>query len=393
MKILYDHQIFEMQNYGGISRYFYELMNSIKNSNSCDLELSLRYSSNSYLKQNIIFKEKVKEIKKYVDFLPGVEFKGKSKIYKFLRKIGIINYQYGINEDNTINNLRKKNFDIFHPTYYKDYFLDFISNKPFVLTIYDLIAEIYPHYLENEQHLVKAKKRLLEKAIKVIAISENTKKDVINFYGIDEKKIKVIHLGGTLNNINYLCSINDVLLDSIPKRYILFVGNREAYKNFIFFVKSASKLLAKDKNLYIICAGGSNFSKEEIELFGRLKINDRITQIRIDDNILSYLYRNALVFAFPSLYEGFGIPILEAFSCNCPVILSNSSSFPEVAGDAALYFDPEDEDVFLMNLERVVYDEKIRKILITKGRDRLKEFSWDKAMAETLKVYQSAVSY
>ena len=392
MKILYDYQIFQAQKFGGISRYFSELIDSIDKNKMCDFELSLKYSQNYYIKQKIFFNKKIGELKKYVTFLPGFEFKGKGKIYKFLRNIGIINYQYGINESYTINKLKKGDFDIFHPTYYRNYFLDFLGNKPFVLTVHDLIPEIYPINAGIELLFLERKKDLIKRAAKIIAVSNNTKQDIIKFYGVDDYRIQVIYHGSSLCKIKDLKIFNSDFLDKVPKYYLLFVGNRNGYKNFDFYIKSAYKLLIDDKHLNLVCAGGQNFNNEEIELFDQLKIINKIFYFDVNDEKLSYLYSNALAVVFPSLYEGFGIPILEAFSCDCPVILSDSSSFPEVASDAAVYFEPGDQESILNAIQKVIYDKKFRDELILKGENRVKEFSWDKTASQTVEVYKNLIS-
>ncbi|MCL5771856.1 MAG: glycosyltransferase family 4 protein [Actinobacteria bacterium] len=391
MKILFDHQIFEMQLYGGISRYFYELISKINETKLCEFNLSIKYSSNQYLKNDTFFKEKIKDLKKYVEFLPNIEFKGKGIIYKLLRSIGFVDFHYSANENYSINNIKKGNFDVFHPTYYKNYFLNYIKSKPFVLTVFDLIPEIFPQYAKDELFFLESKKILLKKAKRIIAISQNTKKDIINYYDINDENINVIYLGSSLNSLIDFKKINKYFLNKVPSRYILFVGNRQGYKNFNFFIESIYSLLIKDKSLNIVCAGGNNFSNEELILFNKFKIIDRIFYFEVNNDILKYLYSNALVFVFPSLYEGFGIPILEAFSCNCPIVLSNSSSFPEVAGDAAIYFDLKDKESLIEAIKSIINNDDLRQELITKGKNRVKEFSWEKTMKETISVYKSII--
>ena len=140
----------------------------------------------------------------------------------------------------------------------------------------------------------------------------------------------------------------------------------------------------------MVCAG-SSFSKSEIDLFESLKVKEKIVYFEVDDNELAFLYSKAKLFVFPSLYEGFGIPILEAFNCGCPVALSNTSCFPEVAGNAAVYFDPTDEKSILNAVESVIYDEKKANSLRKKGFEQAKNFSWEKTAKETKKVYQKAM--
>ena len=138
----------------------------------------------------------------------------------------------------------------------------------------------------------------------------------------------------------------------------------------------------------VVCAGGSKFSNDEIILFKDSNIGHKIYHVPIDDQFLAYLYRNALAFIFPSLYEGFGIPALEAISCSCPTLLSNVSSLPEVGGDAALYFDPEDQSSLREALLEIIKNKSLRDLLKEKAKKQVKKFSWSKTSEETLNLYR-----
>ena len=365
MKILYDHQIFSSQKYGGISRYFYELINNFIKKGEI-VKISLKYSNNSYVNKISNFK--------ITRFFKNFDFKGKRRVIHFINKIF------------SIQEMKKGDFDIFHPTYYDTYFLDYIGNKPYVLTIYDMTHEIFPEEFQPNDSTVVSKRLLAEKAVKIIAISENTKKDIMRIYGFSDKKVEVVYLANSLNNKNISPGMK------LPKKYFLYVGGRYFYKNFKNFTLATFELIKKDRNLKIICVGGDKFTSAEINFFDKIGIKDSICHYPVvNDELLSCLYSNALAFVFPSLYEGFGIPILESFSCGCPVILSDTSSFPEVAGDAGIYFNPNDIDSIIIALN-TVYDDKKRESLINKGYERLKKFSWSKTAEETKRVYESILS-
>lgn len=389
MKILYDHQIFEQQEYGGISRYFYELIKGFSKLLIDDTELALQYTNNYYLTNDPFYRAQFRRLKKYEEFLSNYRFKGKGKINYILRKIGLINYGFEKNLNFSKQKLRISNFDVFHPTYYNDYFLKYINKKPFILTIFDMTYEIFPNYFKDYEFITRMKKNLALKATKIVAISNNTKADIVKYFDIDEKKIEVIYLGNSFENLTENNDqINDFLI-YLPKKYILFVGNRSHYKNFTLFIEAIYKILNKDRDLYLVCAGGGAFTDEEIILFSNLGIKNQPLHYSADDKTLFNLYKNALAFIFPSLYEGFGIPILEAFYCGCPVILSNSSSLPEIAGDAAIYFDPQDRDSILESVSKVLFNDSLREILRHKGFERLKNFSWGKTILETKEIYNS----
>jgi glycosyltransferase involved in cell wall biosynthesis len=291
-----------------------------------------------------------------------------------------------LNEFHSKRLLFKHDFDVFHPTYYNPYFLKYIYKKPFVLTIYDMIHELYPKLFSKKDKTPEWKKLLAQKADKIIAISKNTKKDILKLYNVDENKIEVIYLGNSLKNDAF--STPNIKL---PDNFILFVGDRIGYKNFDFFIRSIAPLLRNDASLYVVCSGGGKFSEKESNLIKELNIKNSVLQYSVDDRILSYFYQKARVFVFPSLYEGFGIPVLESFSCGCPIALSMTSSLCEVAGDAALYLNPMDEFSIRETVSKIIYSEEIRKELQIKGFKQLEKFSWEKTAKDTLNVYRSLI--
>jgi glycosyltransferase involved in cell wall biosynthesis len=374
MKILFDNQIFNEQKYGGVSRYFSQLLKKLHNSKDIYFRLPIKYSRNEYLKE-------VEDLKIYSG-LPASIIKNKF-LSRLLNRIA-----KEINTALVRRELKRQNFNIFHPTYYSTYFLKYLKNKKFVLTIYDMIHEIYPDYFKSDRdRTVNDKKELALKANKIIAISKNTKQDIIDIYGISEEKIKVIYLANSLKPFVG----KPIGAPDLPQKYILFVGSRGAYKNFIYFISSIAQLLKDDKELCIIVAGGYSgqdlFSESEKNLFLELAINDQIFQYSVNDEILAYLYKNARCFVFPTLYEGFGIPVLEAFACDCPAVISNTSSLPEVGGSAAVYFNPLNADNMLESVRKVVYNNELRQEMILKGREQLKKFSWEKTAEETASLY------
>lgn len=310
MKILYDHQVFTWQKYGGISRYFYELIKEFDKGDDITISTSLVFSNNHYISDG--------RLVKHFKLFPNKEFRGKQRLMTPFNKIA------------TLRQLKKQNFDLFHPTYYDPYFLKYIGDKPFVLTIYDMIHEKFSEMFLPSDKTSERKRLLVEKATKIIAISESTKKDLIELFGTDESKIEVVYLG------NSMFSKPDAQINfQIPKKYILFVGSRGGYKNFEGFIKSVASILNQNKELFVVCVGGGKFTSGEMQLLSDLTITEQVVQYNLDDESLAYLYKNALAFIFPSLYEGFGIPVLESFACSCPLLYNNTSSLPEIAGDGA----------------------------------------------------------
>lgn len=366
MKVLYDHQIFTSQQYGGISRYFYELIKELDLINEMDIKTSLLFSNNHYIADAKIIKN--------IKFLPNKEFRGKQKLLSQFNKILSI-YQ-----------LKKQKFDIFHPTYYNPYFLKNIGNRPFVITVHDMIHEKFPNEFSKRDKTSEQKSLLVNKASKIIAVSENTKRDLVEIFGTPESKIEIVYHGGSM------VDNNNVILDfDLPPKYILFVGGRAIYKNFNRFINSISNLLNEDKELSVVCVGGGKFKAEELKLFDLINIKNQLLQYNLDDEKLSLFYKKALLFVFPSLYEGFGIPILEAFSCKCPLVCSNTSSLPEVAENGAVYFNPYDRDSIYEAVKQVLENTEIRKLIVENGTKRIKQFSWKKTAVETKRIYQGLI--
>lgn len=378
MRILYDHQAFTYQNYGGVSRYYLELINRL-GQYGIQFRLPAMYSNNYYLRS---IKPKS---------MAGVYgLSGLSYVNVFARMA--LKIRYGsitnYNKMGSRKAIVKGDFDVFHPTYYDPYFLEQIGKKPFILTIHDMIHEIFPEYFEPDDMTSEWKKTLAEKATRIIAVSNNTKRDILKFLNVEENKVHVIYHGSSMGLNNHGQMPDDGPASDLYGRYILFVGDRTKYKNFLSFVESLRPIMKKEPDIKVICAGGGAFSEQESSHFKKIGVSGRIRQQGANDDMLAELYRRSVAFVFPSLYEGFGIPVLEAFACGCPAIVSQTSSLPEVGGDAVVYFDPKDISSMGDAIERVISDEGLRKHMTSKGFDRLKLFSWDNTVKETASIYK-----
>jgi glycosyltransferase involved in cell wall biosynthesis len=383
MKILYDYQLFYGQRIGGASRIYAELVSELPKLGQ-SFDIGVIYSNNEHLKAVSDFP--VKTFKDYEDFLGGIHFRGKKRIHNTLQKTGIIKNYDAINKRNSIDKLKAQDFDVFHPTFYDDYFLDHIGKKPFVLTILDLIYEKFRNDTLAEKQ-TELKKRLSERAAHVIAISENTKKDAIEILGIPANKITVTHLGNSINTH----SVTRTRTLALPEKYLLYVGGRPDYKNFDRFLKATIPLLKKDKDLHLVCTGFPFTPQEKIS-FSVKGIDKQLVHLFADEASFSELYQRAICFVYPTLYEGFGIPVVEAFANSCPVVLSNVASLPEVGGDAVIYFNPESEKDMTEKMEEVISNEKLRQDMQIKGLKQVEKFSWKKTAVGTLEAYKKAVS-
>lgn len=246
------------------------------------------------------------------------------------------------------------------------------------MTVHDMIPEIYNIYKQQ----IECKSILIKKAAHIITVSECTKHDLMRISGVPEDRITVIYHGFEHREIPTQKSI-------INHPYILYVGARYQYKNFDYFISQVLPFLYKHTDFHIVCTG-TKFSTEETEMLKQHGLSDRITHKFCTNEELDQLYAHAFAFVYPSKYEGFGLPILEAFHANCPVILNNKSCFPEVAQDAALYFDSDSEsDTLLSQLEKL-YDmpENEKLDLLSRGKKRLSFFSWKKASEQLAEVYR-----
>jgi glycosyltransferase involved in cell wall biosynthesis len=249
-----------------------------------------------------------------------------------------------------------------------------------------MIHEKFSSALDPTNNLSRIKAEAIDRADHVICISESTRKDLIEILGTDEKKVSTIYLAYTPND----CLDGDIkYFPQIEKPYLLYVGPRSNYKNFsrLLEVYNNSQKLRQDFQL--VCFGGEKFSSAEAKQIQDFQLDGKVVQIPGDDDILAHLYRQAAAFIYPSLYEGFGIPPLEAMSFGCPVVCSNVSSIPEIVGDAGEYFDPYDLDSMSHSIEKVLYSDTTASNLKRLGSERIKLFSWDLCAAQTSAVYRS----
>ena len=363
MRIVYDYQIFSQQEYGGISRYYYELASRIAQREGCYACIHALLYINKYIKGN----EKFEVIGTPIPVIPRM---GRVHI--------IINYLLGRIF------VQKCRPDIIHETYYAKYSIAPAKVKT-VLTVYDMTYEKLRNFFPSKQNISQNKEYAVKRANHIICISESTKNDLIDILNISPDKLSVIYMGFTNKTARHKSKLNIV-----DKPYILYVGQRVAYKNFSRLLQAYARSPRLQKDFKLVCFGADRFSNDEINQIIELNLKPQnVVHLKGDDDILNNLYSNASIFVFPSLYEGFGIPLLEAMSLNCPVVCSNTSSLPEVAGDAAGYFDPCNLEEMISSIESVVFSTEKRNHLIERGLERIKLFSWEKCAEETFGVYSS----
>jgi glycosyltransferase involved in cell wall biosynthesis len=285
--------------------------------------------------------------------------------------------------------LRAMKPDIVHETYFSPYRLGSVQARR-VLTIYDMIHEKFADSFPRADKTARFKALAARRADHVICISESTQRDAIEILGIPRDKTSVIYLGFDLMT-DAAADREDMALPT-HSPFLLYVGNRGGYKNFSRLLEAYGTSSQLNREYELVCFGGGAFQYDELEAMRAFGLNkDRVKQFGGNDHLLAELYRHASAFVYPSEYEGFGIPPLEAMSHDCPVICSNTSSIPEVVGDAGEYFDPVNTDSLRMAIERVLTQGRHRETLIRNGRARLDHFSWDRCALETLHVYNQLV--
>lgn len=371
---------FWRNRFGGVTRYICELSRHL---GFCGIEVQIPItdSPNEYLKHSLQYEE-AKKIKCSAPFW----IRWISSLLKNTRCASRAKRLELYFE--ALEYARRGQFDIVHPSdTYSVEIINYIKDKPLVVTVHDMIDEVY--FLDRPGHQIvsKRKKIFVDRADAIIAISQHTKNDLIRLFNIPSEKIEVIYHGNSLK----LPDNAENRQMHLPEQYILFVGTRGGYKNFITLVKAFSKISAQYPSLHLVCAGGGNFSAGEQDLFRTLGIVAKVEQMSVSDEELAIMYNRSQCFVFPSEYEGFGMPILEAFECGAPVICAQSSCFPEIAQDAAMYFPAHDVTALADMLALIISSPEEQGKLRQAGHMRVSEFSWSKAAEQTLRVYEKVL--
>ena len=364
IKLLIDYQTFILQSYGGISRYFANIHHAAQEREDIESRIGLLYTRNYYLKDyptpfnNVFGKCLMKKRSRYHSW---------NKAYsKYL--------------------IGKNDYTVLHPSYYNPYYIKY-AKKPVVITVHDMIHERLAEYFEPGDFYVRFKRLCIENAAHIIAISETTKRDLQEILHVEENRITVVHHGYQMSS-DSADQHDDINVPKPESNYLLFVGDRKGYKNFPVFLNAVSELLNKDHTLKLICAGGGPFKEAEQEMLMRLRVKDKVVQVSPTDNELKSLYQHAIAFIFPSLYEGFGLPVLESFKNNCPVIASNNACFKEIGEDAIAYFDPHDQHSIAETIKGVMTSDSLKEKLINNGKRQLQKFSMELCMEKTMDVYR-----
>lgn len=363
MKVIFDSQIFTAQQYGGISRYFANLARELNYIEDVKSSILAPIHVNNYLHNNL-------ESNCVIGVKCNLEWKSLSRVLSHAS----CHLAFPLIKP-----------DIIHKTYYYPERYPLRACRS-ILTVYDMIHELYPENFSSSDKTSKYKFEAVMKADHVICISHNTRSDLLRIWDCDPNKVSVVHLGFDSFQDN-LSVGNQYHQENKFGDYILFVGSRSGHKNFLNLLKAFGLSDELKRSFNLVCFGGGPFNDNEIALINKLDLDDRVFQSGGNDYTLGSFYRGASLFVYPSVYEGFGIPPLEAMSVGCPVAAARISSIPEVCGSAVDYFDPYNIDEISLSLERVLGNSEYKKNLSSLGLKQSGNFSWKKCAAETLEKY------
>lgn len=337
--VIIDGIIYSLQQGGGISVYFDNIISRI----SCDESKVFLYSENFFSLNKVPFcLQKSRFFERYRNFVFESD---------------------GVHSDS-----------VFHSSYYRLPTL----KMPTVTTVHDFTYEKYNKGLARCVHSWQKNKAIRSSDI-IICVSENTASDLMNYINIPESRIRVVY-NGVSEIYTPLCDA-----DRVSDNKVVFIGARGGYKNFDIAVQSVSKI----SFLELSIVGGGNLNEQEKKLLEHYLPNRYRWLGRLSDEDLNKVYNRAYCLLYPSSYEGFGIPVVEAMRAGCPVVAVNTSSIPEVAGSAGLLVDTPDCNEFVYALLNI---DKSRQKLISAGFTQSEKFSWEKCFNQTQKVYNELLS-
>jgi len=359
MRILYDGWIYGKQPLGGVSRYFNNIISRLPSdwfsflvTKNCQ---TIQPPSHSRL-QHFKFKGRPGPIGKWPELGDRLTW------------------------------FQKKNLlapDLVHLTYYIPIGSKRISTyrAPIVVTVFDLIHELVLN-AGKDTDIMRAKREAIDQAKAVICISENTRRDLLRVYQCDENKVHAIPLASSIElRPSSYSATNNV------DPYLIYVGTRWPYKNFPRALEAFAAVRRGGLKIDLVVVGPA-FSGDELERLSRLGIKSYVRNVGyVSDEVLGGLYQGAVALIYPSIYEGFGLPLLEAMTCETVIIAAKTSSIPEVIGKAGVLFDPYSVDELCHAIAKVVDDIAFRNNLIAEGRNQIKKFSWDRTVQETVEVY------
>ena len=362
VRVAFDEQIFALQFYGGISRMFAELAKQFYANPGMGVELLPLNAPviNRYILDDDLVRSRM------------AVRDAKHEYRSLLRYMARIQPRPGN--------------DIVHNTFYLPHGLSGYPGAKRVVTVHDMIPEMMPTTRRRLDFLT-LKKRYVTNADHVICVSESTKEHLLDTYGAIKAPISVVHHG-----VDPQFTPGAARHPGLPERYVLFVGNRSQYKDASVLMKAFADVAHHEPDLALLFVGGGAFTAAELRYLKSLGIDGRAVQTSLPDTVMPAAYGNALMCVFPSRFEGFGLPALEAMACGTPTVLAQGTSLPEVGGTAAAYFEPGDADGLADVMEKMILNPTLRTHHREAGIDRARRFTWRKSAEETVSAYTSALA-
>jgi len=366
MRIVYDHQVFSLQNSGGISSYYFELASHLSRGAFADVDVFLGLNHCIY---------------------PFRRLKNpRAHILGWSTKLRPGLARYALNELVTAAwSVAGGRWDIYHNTLYR--FMPTVRARRFVATHHDCVQERFPELFPDHARIIRTKSRMFQQADLVLCVSEASRADLEHFYGVDASRCKVIYNGVSPMVRSETGKIE--LLQRIRRPFLLYVGIRAEYKNFRGFLSAfADAGLHTDYD--ILALGGGPFSNDELRFIRSHSLQEAVISVPIaSPDLLAEAYSGARLLVYPSLYEGFGFPPLESMLLGTPALVAASPATLEVCGDAAFFFDPSDQADFATKLKSALDDETLRQEKIAIGLRFVQRYKWDQTAAHVLAAYQS----
>ena len=357
----FDEQIFAIQAYGGISRMFAELATAFIEDSTLDVELLPLNAP--IINRYVLDSDPVRARLAVRD--AQHEYRALGRYFMRLQP--------------------RRNLDIVHNTFYLPHGLAGYPGARRIVTIHDMIPELVPRTRRRLDFLT-LKKRYVGRADHVICVSEATRRDLIRVFPDISAPISVIHHG-----VDGRFQPGMPRINALPDRYVLFVGNRGQYKDADVLFRAFAALPSTHTDVKLMCVGGGPFTAAEVTTLNALGIAGRTVQADLSDTDMVAAYNHADIFVFPSRFEGFGMPALEAMACGTATVLTDATSLPEVGGDAAEYFPTGDHVALATIVDALLSDEVRRTELEQRGLRRARQFTWQKAAQQHADVYRAAL--
>ena len=361
MRVAFDEQVFAIQQFGGISRLFSELAKQYAFDDSLGVELAPLGAPvvNHYLLDD-------PRLRMALDVRPvGSGYRALAHYFTTRRP--------------------RPRVDVVHNTFYLPHGLAGYPGARRVVTIHDMIPELLPR-TRRRLDLMTLKRRYVERADHVICVSTSTRQDLVRTFGAFPAEISVIP-----NGVDPVFTPGAPAIPELPDRYVLFVGHRGQYKDGDVLLQAFATIAPSMPEVDLVFVGGGSLTRSELSRINALGLGGRVHQYALRDAQMPGAYGNAMVFVFPSRFEGFGLPAVEAMACGTATLLAEGTSLPEVGGSAAAYFRPADPRDCAAQLVALLHDPDERERLGRAGVERARLFSWRSCAAATAEVYRGVL--